>query len=729
MSIASLLVVDLSVGLASATMVKMLTDSGARVIRIPPTDGDPFAAVYPAYESLKADTQQAVLAERDTHLAATDVCLIGGEDYPGLQWQFDAKALSEKYPRLVVVELGAYAPGARTGPAVDLLVQARTGVVNEQLTGQPVQLAVAMPSYGAALTGLIGLWAAAIERERSGKGQIVFASLQQGLSLFWSQVWMEAQRADALFDKLPPKDVQHLIFECADGDYLHFVLGVPNALAKLYAVLGIQIAVDPNERGIPTLARGPKSYFGDRDIIEPAIRGRKRDELVAALNAAGLAAEPVLLPGEAWSEAHILAGGFLSESKDGATTVNTPLRFVMGDAATGKRTTGIVPVETNGTLSGIRVIDFGNFIAGPYASKLLSDLGADVIRVEPPNSLAALTGMRNTYVSNRGKRSIIIDMKAPEGLELVRKLCASADVATHNFRMGVDGRLGIDPQSLRRVRPDIVTLATSGYGSVGPKANDAGWDMVMQALCGHEARAGGRGNPPLWYRTAFVDFATGAFGAIAVLMSLHARLRTGAPVAAENSLLGSALFLMAELVRLPDGKLTGAPLLNSRRTGFHPAEQLYRTSDGWIAIAARSDDMASNLATALKIVEAPTARAQWTDEIAEKIAAALIALTNDEAVRLLESAGVWVERCNEGAWPSLRDNADARRSGLVVAVEDAKYGEILSTFGAPVQFSRSNVRGALRSTPQPGEHTREILGELGMGGEAIAAMFDSGAVR
>lgn len=723
--IATLQVVDLSVGLASAAMVKLLLDSGAKVARIQPNGADPFAVSYPAYETLKGNAREASLDNLDAELATADACLIGGEDHPGLEWQFDAQALSERYPQLIVVQLGAYVQGEEPGPAIDLLVQARTGVVNEQLTTQPVQIAVALPSYGAALTGLIGLWAAAIERERSGKGQIVFASLQQGLSLFWSQIWMQAERPDPLFDKLPPKDVQHLIFECRDGDYIHFVLGVPNALAKLYGVLGIQANIDPNDRGTPTLARGPKSYFGDRDLIEPAVRQRERDELVAALNEAGLAAEPVLLPGEAWSDAHILAAGFLDTHEDGSTTVGTPLRFTSSKASAPPRETAS-PSET-GALAGIRVVDFGNFIAGPYASKLLADLGADVIRVEPPDSLASLAGIRNTWVSNRGKRSIVIDMKSTDGMELVHMLCASADIATHNFRKGVDERLGIDPQSLRRVRPDIITLTTSGYGSIGPKANDAGWDMVMQALCGHEARAGGRGNPPLWYRTAFVDFATGALGALAVLMAVHARIRTGASTAAENSLLGTALFLMAELIKTPKG-FAGAPLLNAQRTGMHPAEQLYKVRDGWIAVAARTDEMATAMARALQ-VDAPTKRAHWDDQVAERIATRLATLSSANAVSQLESAGVWVEHCNESAWASLRDNANARQSGLVIEVEDPTYGKILSTFGPPVQFSRSKTTGTLRSSPQHGEHTREILGEMGIDAERIEALLANGTVK
>src|SRR5690606_11883958 len=117
--------------------------------------------------------------------------------------------------------------------------------------------------------------------------------------------------------------------------------------------------------------------------------------------------------------------------------------------------------------------------------------------------------------------------------------------------VGVAARLGLDPSNLRRLNPNIITLQTSGYGQTGPKAEQPGWDMVMQALCGLEQRAGGEGNPPLWYRSAIVDYSTGALGAISLLMAVFTRARYGGSVETEVSLLATALTLMPELIRTP----------------------------------------------------------------------------------------------------------------------------------------------------------------------------------
>jgi crotonobetainyl-CoA:carnitine CoA-transferase CaiB-like acyl-CoA transferase len=723
-------IIDLALGLASAVLAKFMVDNGAQVTRIEPPRGDPFGQLYPAYESLKAGESRRSAAALDDLLSEADVCVIGGEDYPGVEFAFEPGALRARNPKLIVVQLGSYVPGGPIGPAVELLVQARTGLVFEQLSDRPVHFAMALATYGVALTGLLGMWAALLERDRSGTGQIVFATMQQGLSLFWSQIWMRADAADALFDKLPPKDVTHLIFECADGHYIHFVLGVPGALSKLYEVLGIQVAVDPNERGVPNLSRGPASYFADRTVLEPAIRRWKCQDLCTALSAAGLAAERVQMPGEAWADPQVLACDLLSRYPDGTTVFGNPLRFAY---TAGASRNPLPPNQGHGDsgppLAGLRVVDLGNFIAGPFSSKLLADLGADVVRVEPPGNLAALTGMRNTWCSNRGKRSVVIDMKSAEGLDLAQRLCARADVVLHNFRLGVAERLGVDAASLQRLRPDIVTLTTTGYGSRGPKAKNAGWDMVMQALCGHEARAGGRGNPPLWYRSALIDFATGTLGAIGILMALHARNRGAGALEVESSLLATGLFLMSELIESPDGEHRGAPLLNPNKTGFHPAEQLYPTQDGWIAVAARSPSMAEALLRVLDFPDTTYPRASWDDEVAERIRARFAQLSTDRAAELLQAAGIWFERCVRDGWNEISSAAYAQESQLIIDAQDCVYGRIRSSFGPPVRFSRSTATLPFRSAPQPGEHTREVLLEQGVTASQIEHLLSQQVIR
>jgi crotonobetainyl-CoA:carnitine CoA-transferase CaiB-like acyl-CoA transferase len=701
-------VVDLAVGMAPALVVRMLADAGAKVVRIPPPGGDPFYDVYPGYSVWKQDVSCASADDLPQLLADADLCVMGGEDHPNLAWRHDPYQLCARNPRLVAVQIGSL----DGKPCVDLLVQARLGLVNEQYNDRPVYIAARTPTYGAALTALMGAWAALIERESSGRGQVVSATFEQGAALFWSQIWMNASQPSANFERLPPKDVKHLIFQCADGGWIQFVLGIPGALARTYAVLGITRDVDVTDRGTPDAARGPEDFFAERAPLAAAILTRQRDELVSALRRMGIAAEPVLHPGEAWSDPQVVHARLIRPNASHQRSCAAPWVLRAGTKA---QSASVSAAQSSpGPLAGLRVIDFGNFIAGPFASKLLADLGADVIKVEPPTGLANLTGLRNAWSCNRGKRSIVVDMKTPEGQEIVRALCRSADVAQHNFRVGVAERLGIDPNTLRGLQPNIVTLETSGYGSSGPKSTEPAWDMIMQALCGLEARAGGQGNPPLWYRSALVDYATGALGAIAILMGVFQQRRCGTPVAAEVSLLATGLFMLSELIQNPDGTFVGAPLLNGEQTGFHPAEALYATRDGWIAVAARSEETASTLARALDVGLLPPRR-EWGETQAHAIAAALAQLSTEIVLTRLARHGVWAEKCCSSAWEHLRDSLPARERGLVIEVDDPLFGTITGSFGLPVHFSRSTIpAGSMRSAPTPDADSRAILAEIGL---------------
>ena len=194
-------VVDFGLGLAAALVAKEFAELGAQVSRIEPASGDPFHAIYPAYGFWRRHAVLEPASRRAGLLAAADLCILGGEDFPGLDDTGpDADALSRDYPKLVVLRItGQPTDAAQPHPAVDLLVQASTGVVYEQFSARPVAAAFPLPSFGAALQGLVAAWVALVERERSGRGQIVSISLAAGAAMFWGPFWMKAEHADAGF--------------------------------------------------------------------------------------------------------------------------------------------------------------------------------------------------------------------------------------------------------------------------------------------------------------------------------------------------------------------------------------------------------------------------------------------------------------------------------------------------------------------------------------------------
>ncbi|MCA8094866.1 CoA transferase [Burkholderia anthina] len=746
--LAGLRVIDLGVGMAAALVVKALADFGARVTRIEPDGGDPTCEHYAAGAVWRARTQRCPATDDDAlhaQLAQADICIAGGEDWPGLRGRADAATLRARHARLIVVDMGGGANA--TAPAVDLLAQARSGLAFELFSARPLCFAIPVPTYGAALLGLIGIGAALVQRLGTQRGMLVKASLEQGVGLFWSPFLLRAQTPDAVFSSITPKDCRHLIFECKDGRFVQFVMGVPGAVAKLYGVLGIDVPVDPADRGVPKAGAAPERYFGDLALIGAHVKYFERDALLAALWREGMAAEPVLQPGECWDDAQVLACGLIERDAQGRRGVGrafdlTPLER----AANGSRPAPADPASRGGRaaagsdalpLAGVRIVDLGNFVAGPYASRLLGDLGADVVKVESPAGSATISGYRTVYSSNCNKRSVCIDLKTPDGMAVLDALCDSADVVHHNFRVGVAGRLGVAPAQLRARRrkdlPGLVTLETTAYGQQGPKAHNPGFDMVMQALCGHEARAGGAGNVPLWPRSPLVDYAAGALGAVAMLMALYAGRSRGCAVEAHVSLLASALFLQSELTWSPDAGFRGAPLLDREMTGHAPWECLYALSDGWLALALRDDAMAARFAAQLELEGLPYRRGDWGDAERAAIGARLMTREGAATLAALRECDVWAELCALDAWRVLGATDEAHPASplarCVRSVSDGRYGRVTGLVGTLLDLEdASGDDSHLRAAPQLGEHTLEVLGELGYTSEQLAALMGRGVV-
>lgn len=712
-----LLVVDLGRGRPPAIVARLLAAFGARVVRVAPPGGDPFDDLHPAQRAWREGVAVADAGDIDSLLAEADVCLVGGEDLPGLEWSFDAGALAAGNPNLVVLDICGFVTEANMDcPAVETLVQARSGMTFEHFADRPTLFSFAPASYGAALLGIVGVLAALVARHDRGGGQVVRTSMEQGLVMLWSQLWTDAEnRLD--FSVVAPPDLRHLIFRCADGEYLQFTYGTPGAVAKVYDLLGIDEEVDPRDPGAPSVTRGPDNYYGRRDLLAPAVAGWPRQKLLDALRARGIAAEPVLAPGDCWDDEQLAAGGLIATTADGTRTPAVPVSVQPAGRPHATSASGS-PAARSGPLVGTTVLDFGTLVAGPYASQLLWQLGADVIKIEQVGGQAGAATVRSLLAANRGKRSVCVDAKSPRGQEVIRRLCAAADVVQHNFRVGVAERLGIDPDTLTGRNPGLVTLTTTAFGRTGPKATDAGLDMVVAALTGHSQRSGGADQEPLWYRVPVLDYVCGALGAAGVLAGLYARRAGGRGSDVHVSLLGAALFVLSDLVRQPDGRFTGAPALDAERLGFAPNDRLYRTADGWVAVSARTAEQAAGLARLAGAGEGPAT--------AEAVAAALRGMTSAEALSCLRGHGVWAQECVRDAWARLADGAV--RPTYVRDVWAERYGTVTGCFGELLELADLRPAPSVLALATKGEHTRQVLAEVGYGKDEIEALLESGAV-
>ncbi|MFA5630658.1 MAG: CoA transferase [Porticoccaceae bacterium] len=725
-TLGDLTVVDLGVGMAAALVSKYLVEQGARVIRVEPAGGDPFFELYPAYEVWRRGTVTDAAASQSADklnelLAQADVCVTGGEDHPALTRRTDSAQLAKANPRLVVLDIEGYPAGAAK-PATDLLVQARAGLTWEHFTDRPVPMSFSPANYGAALRGLCALFAALYERENSGLGQQVCTSLFEGALTWVVSLWLDVEKPTPATQFVMPKDPYPLVFRCADGVYIHLVIGGAGSKYKMYQALEIDDpTVKPDDSGMPQPTDDPKNFFGNIDLLAEHAAKKTSTELLQRIWERGLPAEPILPPGGNWDSDQVKHNQVVVADADGTRHVGFP--FMAEPSPAPRKPAGAAGEQP---LSGVRAVDFGAFVAGPYASIILADLGSEVVKVEAPAGDPNRSIFRSYSPVNRGKRAITVDMKNPEGIKLAQELCLSGDVVTSNFRTGVSSRLGIDPNTLHENKPELIVLESPGYGSKGPLAERAAFDMVMQALCGHEYCAGGAGNEPLWNRTSMVDYTGGLIGALACLTGLYHRAHTGEGVTLDSPLMNAGMYLVSDVIQLANGEFRGDAIFNAERTGFHPAEALYEAKDGWLAVVVRTAAQAEGLASALALDGLNPVFSVWGEAEQKRIGAAIAARAKDDVIAALGGAGVWVEECRQNTENEVLSDSSLVEKGVVQVSSHPQYGTVRE-IGAMMRFSRSKV-GHNRYAPLKGENTRELLAGLGKSAEEIDRLFDASVV-
>jgi crotonobetainyl-CoA:carnitine CoA-transferase CaiB-like acyl-CoA transferase len=711
-------VVDFGVGMAAAIAAKLLADSGAQVLRVEPEGGDPFTTTIPAYAVLRRSAKPG----SEAALADADICIIGGDDHPDVERRRDSAILSTRFPRLVVLDINDGPTGTTyTGPSTELLAQVRSGLAFEQRPDRPIVNAFEPATYGAALQGVSGIIAALIAREVNGAGQVVTTSLFEGALVWIGSYWAQIETPTPMANFVIPRGVYPLIFKAKDGVFLHMAIGGAGSKYGFYQALEIDDpSVKPSDSGMPAPGAGPREFFGDYDLLAAHVAKKDSAELLGRIWELGLPAEPVQQPGACWDEEQIVRNGIIVTDEDGTRHVGLPFIAETSNAGACKRAS-----KGKGPLAGIRVIDCGAFVAGPLAAVALADLGAEVIKVEAKQGDPNRSIFRSFTVANRSKKVIGVDMKAPDGLAIVQALCRDADIVMNNFRPGVSARLGVDPKSVAALNPDVIVLEAPAYGSEGPLAFKAGFDMVMQAWVGHEAKAAGRGNDPRWNRTNLVDIAAAQLGTVALLSALLHRERTGESVALESPLCNAGIFTLSELIQHKDGRFEGVPQLSNSLSGYHPAECLYQARDSWIAIVARGEKAALALRGALG-VNLPDDVSTW-GEAEEAILAAKVAMLDSAAVKsLLKPYNIWVELCHDDCEKMILNDPALIARGTVRTSHHAGFGRI-NELGALFQLSASETGNDL-AAPLPGQQTREILSHLGYDDARIDDLYTRGVV-
>jgi formyl-CoA transferase len=381
-------------------------------------------------------------------------------------------------------------------------------------------------------------------------------------------------------------------------------------------------------------------------------------------------------------------------------------------------------------LHGIRVLELAQVMAGPFCAMQLCDMGADVIKVEPPGGdptrhMGARRGLDSAGFAalNRGKRAIVLDLKSAAGHEALLRLVARADILIENFRPGVMRDLGLDYAALAARHPSLIYASISGYGQTGPNAHKGGFDLIAQGVSGLMSVTGEPDRPPVKTGVPLTDLGAGLFALAAILAALHHRDRTGRGQHIDTSLLEAGLALSVwEAAEYFAGGVTPRPLGSAHR--FLAPYEAVRCADGYITIGAGTDRLFADLCDLLGHREW-AAMPEFTDASA-RVQHRIALASRIDAVTSGNTRAYWLEQFDARGIPCgpINTYADAfadpqvRARDMVVEIDHPALGR-LRTLGSPVKMSETPPVVS-RHVPRLGEHTREVLLEAGLSEDEIA---------
>jgi crotonobetainyl-CoA:carnitine CoA-transferase CaiB-like acyl-CoA transferase len=427
--------------------------------------------------------------------------------------------------------------------------------------------------------------------------------------------------------------------------------------------------------------------------------------------------------------------------------------------------------QHSGPLAGVRVLDLSEIIAAPFCAMMLSDMGADVIKVEPPDGESwrlqnqFMPGESKGFMSlNRGKRGIAVDLKTAEGQAIVHALAREADVAVINYRPDVPPRLGIDYRTLSAINPRLIYAANTAFGRQGPYAQRPGYDIILQAASGLMSAAGtasAAGVPQTVGGTAVVDFSAALIMAWSICAALYAREQSGAGQQIDTSLFGAAMAIQtsrffAVTERDAEQRATTLGQLNEMRSSGRPYTEIaaaamqsrgvaaagtnlyyrvYQTADGFIAVAALSHVLRSKFCRAVGLDDPrqmPGLIAPGSDE-AREIGLQLVPVA--EATIRAGTTEEWLSRFDAAGVPAgpvrfvdeLFDDPQVRANGLLVEVDHPLAGT-LQMVGPPIQMSGTPLQPQ-GASPTLGQHTDAILDALGFSRSQVEDLRSRGIVR
>ena len=774
-------VVDFSRGFPGALTTMLLADYGADVVKVAGMGSEPLE-VEPGFRvwnrgkrSVELDLRTGEGVEEALALASrADVVLeswrVGVADSIGIGYE----AVRSRNPNVIYCSISSFGEKGplRNHPGYEGIAAAASGIMTEQAGVRPGPVYPSSPvaSFGTVMLALQGILAALHVRNETGVGQRVWTSMYEGAIAIRYPVL-------PISNELPPFIVNNIhphggmpayrMYPCADDKWIHIGCLTRWFWDKLAIALDVpDLVVDPRFDTAPTGWPEDQYRLDAIEIIGNRLRERPRSEWLQVFEAGDVPMAPVLTTQEYMDVPQVHHNGLVVDVKDPVLgdmkQVGHPILFsetpgkvrgpapascapmpaspeeVFGDADTsdlGEDSSG-GGVEGNmkrTPLEGLKVLDFSAYIAGPLGPMALCDLGADVVKVEPLQGEGAHSIPMLILGSNRGKRDMALDLKAPESREVIRRLIERSDVLVHNMRVGVAERLGIDYESARAIRPDIIYVHSTAYGPSGPEARKPGFDPLFQSMSGLTAWNGGRSGGPIFLRTAICDDTNALMLAVAVLMALNHRDRTREGQKIDMSLMKTGALATSDDFMRYEGK-KARPLADAGVRGMSALYRMYETGEGWVFLSCVQEKEWERLKDALHgewdepgvSFEDASAMDPWNEALCEVIGSVFARGTAREWEARLVEKGVPCVRVAEGNLEGFYENGHAVDTGMVYEGDHPVYTGLKQP-GVLVHFSETetvdNPASALL-----GQHTVEVLGEVGYSSEEIEAMLRAGLV-
>ena len=745
-------VIDFGQYIAGPLAGMLLADQGADVIRVDPPGGPRWQT--PANATWNRGKRSAVLDLKHAEDLATAQALIQGADVvvenfrPGVMDRLGlgAQEMTEANPRLVYCSLPGFAsddPRSNV-KAFEGVIGAAAATYGTRTTAddfkRPVYTAVPIASVYAAFQGVVSIAMALNARESDGLGQRVEVPLFDAMLPSNGHHGLRVHDPDMV----PPtsRGLWGGVFECKDGRYIRFGGTGNQNFRQFVEAAGI---TSWDAEGLTDFDR----LMQNRELADEAAARSKElfktrtaqewEDLVAEAGSEGA----MCRSSEEWFEhEHARQSRMVIEVDDPtygkmlqpgiaarmsltpgsvrgpAPVLNQHREEVLAELRAAKPTVAAQAPSSflRAALEGVRVLDLCIILAGPTLGRTLAEFGADVIKIDNP--VRDSTVARHNEV-NRGKRSILLDLKSEEGRDVFWRLLEDADVVAQNYRAGRMAELGLSYEDVRKRKPDIVYASLNAFGHLGPWAGRPGHEQFAQAATGMDRRFGGDG-PPTVQPNPVNDYGTGFMGAYGVALALLHRQRTGQGQHVDASLAYTAMTLQSPFMQQYDGKVwdetKGQDALGSR-----PLHRAYEASDGWFFLGAMETELAL-----LDAVEGLSGVGGLKDsDLADALEERFQASTIDTWVGRLTTAGLGAHRVV--THPSeLMDDPWVVDHGLSLTRLHQEIG-LVTTAGPAPRMSRTPVAPG-RPAPKPGADAQEILEEIGLGHQ-FDGLVERGVIR